>query len=117
MLVGTPSSSLCDEPRNLLCRIKCQIASQELIRNELQKLLEITDVPTPYVLVGHSLGGLYARHFAQFFPKEIAGLALLDPAHEDYDAFMPKKLNELRMRAKAGFPGATLAFVSARTYR
>jgi pimeloyl-ACP methyl ester carboxylesterase len=40
------------------------------------------------VLVGHSLGGAYARRFAQLFPDEIAGVVLLDPAHEGY-ATMP----------------------------
>ncbi len=39
----------------------------------------------PYLLVGHSLGGFYARHYAHRFPGEVAGLVLLDLAHEDYD--------------------------------
>jgi pimeloyl-ACP methyl ester carboxylesterase len=51
-------------------------------------------VPAPYVLVGHSLGGLYARHYAQRYPGEVSGLVLLDPAHEDYNAYMPKQLVE-----------------------
>jgi pimeloyl-ACP methyl ester carboxylesterase len=46
----------------------------------------------PYLLVGHSLGGLYARHYAQRFADEISGLLLLDPAHEDYNAYMPQQL-------------------------
>lgn len=48
------------------------------------------------VLVGHSLGGLYARHFATRFPDNTAGLVLLDPAHEDYDAYMPAELVQAR---------------------
>src|SRR5262249_3915388 len=50
----------------------------------------------PYLLVGHSLGGLYARHYAQRFPDEVAALLLLDPAHEDYDACMSGDPNEMR---------------------
>lgn len=37
-----------------------------------------------HVLVGHSLGGLYASRF----PTDVAGLLLFDPAHEDYNASM-----------------------------
>ncbi|MFZ0161604.1 MAG: alpha/beta hydrolase [Kineosporiaceae bacterium] len=48
------------------------------------------------LLVGHSLGGLYARHFATRFPDAVQGLVLLDPAHEDYDAYMPPELTVQR---------------------
>ena len=49
----------------------------------------------PYLLVGHSLGGAFARHFAQRFPAEVAGLLLLDPAHEELDAHYPQEVREL----------------------
>ncbi|MBI3154788.1 MAG: alpha/beta hydrolase [Burkholderiales bacterium] len=35
----------------------------------------------PYLLVGHSLGGLYQYAFARLFSNEVAGLVLLDPTH------------------------------------
>src|SRR5262245_46001073 len=60
------------------------------ITDELRSLLRAAGVPAPYLLVGHSLGGAYARRYAQRFPDEVAGLLLLDPAHEDYPAHMPK---------------------------
>ncbi len=63
---------------------------------ELRELLRTAGVPAPYLLVGHSLGGLYARHYAIRFPAEVAGLVLLDPAHEDYSAYMPEELTKLR---------------------
>lgn len=62
--------------------------------DELRSLLTLSEIPAPYVLVGHSLGGLYARHFAQRFPEDVAGLVLLDPAHEDMRAHMPKEVVE-----------------------
>jgi pimeloyl-ACP methyl ester carboxylesterase len=65
------------------------------VTDELRELLRVAGVPAPYLLVGHSLGGLYARHYAVRFPDE-AALLLLDPAHEDYDAYMPKELTEMR---------------------
>jgi pimeloyl-ACP methyl ester carboxylesterase len=68
------------------------------VADELRGLLHAADVPAPYVLVGHSLGGFYARRFAQRFPEEVAGLLFLDPAHEDYPADVPKQkmLSQLR---------------------
>jgi pimeloyl-ACP methyl ester carboxylesterase len=62
------------------------------VTDELRELLRTADVPAPCLLVGHSLGGLYARHYAQRFPDEVAALLLLDPAHEDYNAYMPQQL-------------------------
>jgi pimeloyl-ACP methyl ester carboxylesterase len=64
------------------------------VTDELHRLLRTAEIPGPYLLVGHSLGGLYARHYATRFPDEVAGLVLLDPAHEDYNAYMPRELVE-----------------------
>ncbi len=47
------------------------------LRDELQR----HNVPPPYVLVGHSLGGLYMQYFARNFPAEVAGLVLIDSTH------------------------------------
>ncbi len=54
------------------------------VADELRDLLHIAQIPPPYVLVGHSLGGAYARRYAQRFPGEVAGVLMLDPAHEGY---------------------------------
>lgn len=51
----------------------------ERIVQELRILLEKADVPGPYVLVGHSFGGLTATLFAARFPKEVAAMVLVDP--------------------------------------
>lgn len=81
---GTGWSDPVDLPRS----------SAEVTR-ELHELLRVAGVPAPRLLVGHSLGGFYARHYARLFPGEVAGLVLLDPAHEDYDAYMPPQLVEI----------------------
>ncbi len=48
---------------------------------ELRALLLRLDLPPPYVLVGHSMGGLYLQLFARRHPDEVAGLLLVDSTH------------------------------------
>ncbi|PYR70928.1 MAG: hypothetical protein DMF88_01240 [Acidobacteria bacterium] len=50
------------------------------IADELHILLARARVPPPYLLVGHSFGGLVARIFASRHAGEIAGLAFIEPA-------------------------------------
>jgi len=49
------------------------------IVDELHAMLERAAIPPPYVLVGHSFGGLTMPLFAARFPEEIAGMVLVDP--------------------------------------
>ena len=51
----------------------------ERIVSELHQLLEQAQVSPPYILVGHSFGGLTTRLFAARYPDEVAGLVLIDP--------------------------------------
>lgn len=48
---------------------------------DLHTLLKNANVPGPYVLVGHSIGGLYVRKFAADYPNEVVGLVLVDASH------------------------------------
>lgn len=50
------------------------------VRN-LHTLLVNANIPGPYVLVGHSIGGLYVRKFAEEYPGLVAGVVLLDTGH------------------------------------
>jgi pimeloyl-ACP methyl ester carboxylesterase len=50
----------------------------EQIATDLYTLLHRAHVPGPYVLAGHSFGGLYVRIFAARYPNEVAGLVLID---------------------------------------
>jgi len=60
------------------------------VTDELRSLLHTAGVPAPYLLVGHSLGGVYARRYAQRFSDEVAGMLLLEPAHEDFLTNTPR---------------------------
>lgn len=52
----------------------------------LHALLRKAEIPGPYVLTGHSLGGLFMRMFAHLYPEEVAGLVLVDAVHTDQRA-------------------------------
>lgn len=49
---------------------------------ELHSLLSAARVPAPYLLVGHSMGGLIARLYADRYANEVAGIVLVDATSE-----------------------------------
>ncbi|MEJ7842669.1 MAG: alpha/beta hydrolase [Rubrobacter sp.] len=59
------------------------------ISYELHTLLEGADIEGPYVLVGHSFGGLYMQTYAARYPDEVAGVALLDSSQPDQFSHQP----------------------------
>jgi pimeloyl-ACP methyl ester carboxylesterase len=61
------------EPDNELPTIKN-------VSDKLIKILNYLELEPPYVLVGHSLGGVYVRGFAVYYPEMLAGLVIIDPA-------------------------------------
>jgi pimeloyl-ACP methyl ester carboxylesterase len=57
----------------------------DAVVRDLHALLQRAAIAPPYVLVGHSLGGMHVRLFADRYPREVAGMVLVDPATEDQD--------------------------------
>lgn len=53
----------------------------EHVVNELRALLQAKGLRPPYILVGHSMGGLYMQYFARRYPQEVAGVVLVDSTH------------------------------------
>jgi pimeloyl-ACP methyl ester carboxylesterase len=51
------------------------------IVEELREHLYALGLKPPYVLVGHSMGGLYMQYFARKYPNEVKGLILVDSTH------------------------------------
>ena len=51
--------------------------------SDLMRLLRSADIAPPYLLVGHSYGGMNVKLFAATHPSIVAGLVLVDPSHED----------------------------------
>jgi len=51
---------------------------------ELHTALQNAGAAPPYILVGHSFGGPFIRVFAGLYPKEVAGLVLVDPTQEEF---------------------------------
>jgi pimeloyl-ACP methyl ester carboxylesterase len=73
-----------ESPKGQLPRTSRQISI------ELFDMLSNTEVPGPYIFVGHSSGGLYLQNFVKMFPREAAGLILVDSITTNY-----KQLAEL----------------------
>jgi len=63
--------------------------TSEFMVQELHTLLKNTGIEGPYILVGHSFGGINMRLFARQYPNEVAGLVLVDSAHEEQAERLP----------------------------
>jgi pimeloyl-ACP methyl ester carboxylesterase len=59
------------------------------ISSELHTLLTKADIEGPYVLVGHSFGGLYMQTYAARYADEVAGMALVDSSQPDQFSYQP----------------------------
>jgi pimeloyl-ACP methyl ester carboxylesterase len=64
--------------------------SAKQIATELHAALEKSGVKPPYVMVGHSFGGIYIRVFADMYPKEVVGMVLIDPSQESFNDWLIK---------------------------
>jgi pimeloyl-ACP methyl ester carboxylesterase len=63
------------------------------IAQDLDALLRISQEQGPFVLVGHSLGGLYANYFARRYPEQVAGMVLVDAVPPEIYDELPVKFH------------------------
>ncbi len=80
--------------------------------HELHTLLEATNVPKPYIMVGHSLGGGIAQLYADSYPHDVFGLVLVDAGHED----TAKKVREHQLAFKRCMTGFTIVDATGKNH-
>jgi pimeloyl-ACP methyl ester carboxylesterase len=76
---------------------------------ELHTLLQKAGIPGPYVMVGHSFGGLYTLVFAHQYPRDVAGVVLLDSSHPDQWTSTPAGQSLYQSNARSYSVTSTLA--------
>ncbi len=78
--------------------------------DELHSLLAEAHIPTPYVLVGHSFGGLLVQAYTVAHPHQVAGLVLIDPLPAvEWLQVSGERLRMLRWGIRLSHRGALLA--------
>ena len=63
----------------------------DLMAADFHALLSAAGIPPPYVLVGHSIGGMVARRSRARYPGMVAGILLIDSSHEDQATRSPQR--------------------------
>jgi pimeloyl-ACP methyl ester carboxylesterase len=76
----------------------------------LHDTLSAARIAPPYILVGHSYGGLVVRHYAAIHPEEVAGVVLVDPVDaREWFPLSEKQARRLRRGVSLARRGAVLA--------
>ncbi|MEA2206871.1 MAG: hypothetical protein QOE77_3647 [Blastocatellia bacterium] len=74
---------------------------------ELHTALQNVGIKPPYVLVGHSMGGITVRVFADMYPQEVAGLVLVDPSQESFNDWLKTHPSSVMKEAEAQIKNAS----------
>lgn len=69
-----------------------QPESPQRTAQNLHTLLTNANIAGPFVMVGHSKGGIYVREYAALYPQEVVGIVLLDSSHPDQFVRYPELL-------------------------
>jgi pimeloyl-ACP methyl ester carboxylesterase len=71
-----------------------QQRDSQQVATELHTLLTKTGIQGKIILVGHSLGGLFAQYYARTYPQQVAGLVLVDSVHPEQSLRMEESDRE-----------------------
>ncbi len=73
---------VCSYTRALKGQVPQPRTSAQIVA-DMHTIFGNADIAGPYVLVGHSIGGLHVRLYAHHYPDEVVGMVLVDASHED----------------------------------
>jgi pimeloyl-ACP methyl ester carboxylesterase len=73
-----------DRPPLGLSRGDIKVRASNEVAQDLHGLLLSAHLAGPYVLVGHSMGGLYVRSYQAQYPQEVVGMILVDAVSPDF---------------------------------
>jgi pimeloyl-ACP methyl ester carboxylesterase len=80
--------------------------------SDLHTLLRVAKVPAPYVFVSHSLGGLIDRLYAATYPRQVAGMVLVDALAE----YFQEPLDPAQMAAYSALNNGPVEGPTIRTW-
>ncbi|MFN7999226.1 MAG: alpha/beta hydrolase [Bryobacteraceae bacterium] len=80
-----------------------QNRTSKVFAQELHTLLQRAAIPGPYILVGHSLGGMNVRMFADLYPANVVGMVLVDSSYPRQDQRLPPEINQVFARFQREF--------------
>lgn len=87
-----------------------KIRAQQIAK-ELHLLLLNGHIPGPYVLVGHSVGGLFIQMYACQYPQDVAGMVLIDSTHPEQAIRLAEALGpEFTKEARQSFPAEGMTY-------
>ena len=75
-----------------------QVPDSRNIAQNLHTLLANAGVNPPYILVGHSLGGIHIRVYQNLYPSDVVGMVLVDSGHPDQESRLPSEMNKIQSR-------------------
>jgi pimeloyl-ACP methyl ester carboxylesterase len=81
------------------------------VSGELHALLKGAGIEGPYVLAGHSFGGLYMQTYAARYPEEVAGVALIESSHPKQFSRLPEARDSYEQTKLVFTVGSLLSWI------